>query len=159
MEPFVTQAPWYVAGPCLGLLVVGLLWVANRPLGATGGWIDLLAWIRTPSSGARWTVFFLCGIIFGGFLSALAQGDLGIKTGFGSFDQRFGTSFPSRALILALAGVVMGYGVRRAGGCTSGHGICGTSLGSRASWVSTAVFMMSAVAFANILGWLLRSRS
>jgi uncharacterized membrane protein YedE/YeeE len=154
MAPFVTQAPWFVAGPILGLLVVGLLWVANRPLGATGGWIDLLAWIRKPSTGLRWTVFFLCGIVLGGFLSALLQGELGIKTAFGSFDQRFGTTFPTRALVLALAGVIMGYGVRRAGGCTSGHGICGTSLGSRASWVATATFMASAVLFANLMAWL-----
>ena len=157
MDEFVTRAPWFIAGPLLGLLVTGLLWVANRPLGATGGWIDLLTWIRNPSTGVRWTVFFLCGIVLGGFLSALVQGELGIKTGFGSFDQRFGTTFPTRALLLALAGVIMGYGVRRAGGCTSGHGICGTSLGSRASWVATATFMATAVASANLLAWLLRT--
>jgi uncharacterized membrane protein YedE/YeeE len=45
----------------------------------------------------------------------------------------------------------MGYGVRTAGGCTSGHGICGTSLGSAASWVSTAVFMATAVVVTNLL--------
>jgi uncharacterized membrane protein YedE/YeeE len=159
MEWFATRAPWYVAGPLLGLLVVVLLWVANRPLGATGGWIDLLAWLRKPSVGVRWTVFFLCGIVLGGLISAVVQGDLGIETGFGSFDQRFGTTFPTRAVMLALAGVIMGYGVRRAGGCTSGHGICGTSLGSRGSWVATVVFMTTAVASANLLAWLLRNPS
>jgi len=34
------RAPWFVAGPAMGLVIVGLLWVANRPRGALGGYVD-----------------------------------------------------------------------------------------------------------------------
>jgi len=159
MELFATRCPWYVAGPAIGLIVVGMLWVLNRPLGATGGWIGLLALIRRPSAGGRWPLFFLVGVVLGGLLSALAAGGLHPGVGYGSFDQRFGTTLALRGVLLLVAGAVMGYGVRTAGGCTSGHGISGTALGSRASWVSTGVFMATAIAAANLVGWLLGARS
>ncbi|WP_197323172.1 YeeE/YedE family protein, partial [Ralstonia solanacearum] len=39
------------------------------------------------------------------------------------------------------AGFVVGLGTRYAGGCTSGHGVCGLSRGSLRSLVATATFM------------------
>ncbi|MEO5617449.1 MAG: YeeE/YedE thiosulfate transporter family protein [Candidatus Eisenbacteria bacterium] len=159
MELFAARCPWYVAGPLIGLCVVGLLWATNRPLGATGGFIDLVGWLRRPLLPPRWSVAFLAGIVLGGFLSGLAAGSLALDPGFAFFDQRFGTTPGSRLALLAGAGALMGFGVRTAGGCTSGHGICGTSLGSRASWVATAVFMGTAVLAANLLAWWTGSRA
>ncbi|MBK7472988.1 MAG: hypothetical protein IPO58_15480 [Betaproteobacteria bacterium] len=37
MDIFATRCPWFIAGPLLGLLVAGLLWAINKPLGALGG--------------------------------------------------------------------------------------------------------------------------
>ena len=77
------------------------------------------------------------GIVGGGFARALLQG--GSRGGYhptlddGGFDALVGGSLAAKALVLAGAGVMMGYGARTAGGCTSGHGICGASLGSPAS--------------------------
>ncbi len=155
MELFAARCPWYVAGPLIGLCVVGLLWATNRPLGATGGFIDLVAWIRKPGQSPRWTVAFLLGIVLGGFASGLAGGGMALDPGFDRFDQRFGTTLVTRGLLLLGAGALMGFGVRTAGGCTSGHGICGTSLGSPASWVATATFMATAILSANLLAVLM----
>jgi len=159
MELFAARCPWYVAGPLVGLCVVGLLWATNRPLGATGGYIDLVAWLRRPSSPPRWTVVFLLGIVLGGLLSGLAAGGLALDPGFAPFDGRFGTTLATRALLLLGAGALMGFGCRTAGGCTSGHGICGTSLGSTASWVATATFMATAMLAAAATTWLVGSRT
>jgi uncharacterized membrane protein YedE/YeeE len=159
VELFATRCPWYVAGPLIGLCVVGLLWATNRPLGATGGFIDLVAWLRKPSVAPKWTVAFLAGIVAGGFLSGLAAGRIALDPGFAFFDQRFGTNATTRPLVLLAAGALMGFGVRIAGGCTSGHGICGTSLGSKGSWVATATFMATAVLAANLAAWLMGGRS
>ena len=49
---------------------------------------------------------------------------------------------------LALAGLLVGLGTRYAGGCTSGHGVCGVSRLSPRSLVATAVFM--AAGFATV---------
>jgi uncharacterized membrane protein YedE/YeeE len=152
---FSIRCPWYVAGPLIGLCVVGLLAATNRPLGATGGLIDLVAWLRRPSSGVRWTIWFLGGIGIGGLLSGLAGGNLALDPGFTAFDRRFGVTQGGRFLMLLGAGMLIGFGVRTAGGCTSGHGICGTSLGSRASWVATATFMATAILTAGLTAWLL----
>jgi uncharacterized membrane protein YedE/YeeE len=42
---------------------------------------------------------------------------------------------------LLAAGLSVGYGTRLAGGCTSGHGICGLGRGSPRSLVATLTFM------------------
>ena len=47
--------------------------------------------------------------------------------------------------LLALAGVLVGFGARLGSGCTSGHGICGLSRQSGRSLVATVTFMTVAV--------------
>jgi uncharacterized protein len=48
---------------------------------------------------------------------------------------------PSSWGLLAMAGLLVGYGARLGGGCTSGHGVCGISRLSPRSIVATCVFM------------------
>lgn len=43
------RGAWYLVGPLMGVVIVAMLWVANRPLGALGGYVDLEAWLRRPS--------------------------------------------------------------------------------------------------------------
>lgn len=150
MEFFAERAPWYFAGPAIGLCVVALLWACNRMFGALGGFIDLLAWVRNPSVPAKPSVFFLAGLIAGGFVSALAAGATPTWA-YGTFDARFDIEPATRMGLLVVAGTVMGYGTRMACGCTSGHGICGNALGSPRSLVSTMVFMGTAILTANAL--------
>ncbi|MEM1295178.1 MAG: YeeE/YedE thiosulfate transporter family protein [Verrucomicrobiota bacterium] len=47
--------------------------------------------------------------------------------------------------IMTLAGLIVGFGTRLGGGCTSGHGVCGMSRGIRDSIVATLIFMASAM--------------
>ena len=154
MDFFAERAPWYLAGPAIGLMVVALLWACNRTFGALGGFIDLLAWARAPQAPPKHTVYFFIGLLAGGFVFAITAG---VQPGwaYGTFDQRFGVEPATRMVVMVLAGTVMGYGTRMASGCTSGHGICGTSLGSPRSIVSTITFMATAVIAANALGMIL----
>ena len=41
--------------------------------------------------------------------------------------------------------MLIGYGAKTAGGCTSGNGLSGTAIGSKASFVATMTFMATAV--------------
>src|SRR5687768_4082234 len=43
--------------------------------------------------------------------------------------------------VIAVAGVLVGFGTRLGGGCTSGHGVCGMGLGAKDSIVATLTFM------------------
>jgi uncharacterized membrane protein YedE/YeeE len=151
MELFTLCCPWYVAGPIIGLLIVGLLWSINKPLGALGGYIDTVSWVRQPAAGAGWRAFFLLGIIAGGLLSALASGGWHPTLAYGSFDHGLGATAETKAIALLAGGTLIGYGARVAGGCTSGHGMCGTAMGSPASLVATATFMTAAIVTAHLL--------
>jgi uncharacterized membrane protein YedE/YeeE len=53
---------------------------------------------------------------------------------------------PLLVLVLLACGVLIGYGARWAGGCTSGHGISGCSAGSPESLAATATFFSVAIA-------------
>ncbi len=44
-------------------------------------------------------------------------------------------------IVFAIAGLVVGFGTRLGGGCTSGHGVCGMGMGVKDSIVATLVFM------------------
>ena len=53
---------------------------------------------------------------------------------------------------LALAGLLVGFGVRMGGGCTSGHGVCGLSRFSTRSLVGVATFMAVGVLTVTVVG-------
>ena len=52
----------------------------------------------------------------------------------------------SNPVVLVLAGLLVGFGTRLGGGCTSGHGVCGMARLSLRSIVATLVFMACGVA-------------
>jgi uncharacterized protein len=48
--------------------------------------------------------------------------------------------------LLAVAGLLVGFGTRLGNGCTSGHGVCGLARFSRRSLAAVVTFMASAMA-------------
>ena len=63
-------------------------------------------------------------------------------------------SLPALIAILFTGGMLMGYGARVGGGCTSGHGITGCAIRSRGSFLATGTFMVTAVGLTLIIHWL-----
>jgi len=53
--------------------------------------------------------------------------------------------------LLALSGLLVGFGTRLGGGCTSGHGVCGLANLSPRSLLATLTFMTVAVAVVFIV--------
>jgi hypothetical protein len=51
---------------------------------------------------------------------------------------------PANWAIITAAGLLVGFGTRLGGGCTSGHGICGIGRLSMRSIAATIVFMTTA---------------
>lgn len=58
--------------------------------------------------------------------------------------------FPVSLPLLALAGVIVGFGTRLGSGCTSGHGVVGMARLSPRSLAATATFMATGIATATI---------
>jgi uncharacterized membrane protein YedE/YeeE len=52
---------------------------------------------------------------------------------------------PASWVMLVIAGLLVGFGARLGGGCTSGHGVCGVARLSARSVVATAIFTTTAI--------------
>ncbi len=142
MEILPDRLPWFIAGPAIGLCVVALYALVNRPLGATTAYLETFRFVRGKPFEI-WRVWFFGGLFAGAVGAALLGDGINPNLDYGTL----GDKVPLLALIPLLigAGFIMGYGARWAGGCTSGHGIRGTSSLSAASWAATATFMATAV--------------
>jgi uncharacterized membrane protein YedE/YeeE len=84
---------------------------------------------------------FFSALVLGGLLSALAWGTL--SPGWGLRGTGFSSTFgegPGSSAVLLFGGVLTGFGTRMAGGCTSGHGLCGVSRLQPGSLLATAAF-------------------
>jgi uncharacterized membrane protein YedE/YeeE len=55
-------------------------------------------------------------------------------------------------VVLLLGGAMVGFGTRMAGGCTSGHGLCGVSRLQKGSLLATLAFFGAAVVTSFLLG-------
>ncbi len=148
----MTPAPWYIAGPLLGLLIVGLRAAVNKPLGVLGGYIDLAEHVSRP---ARFGVstFLLCGFVIGGATYAFAFATFSPSLAYASGGV-LAVASTTHFIVLLVAGIAMGFGARTAGGCTSGLGLTGMSLGSPASLVAAMTLFATGVALAHLLQWL-----
>jgi uncharacterized membrane protein YedE/YeeE len=125
--------PWAAAagGALIGLAALLLLWLTGRVAGVSGVAAGL--WFSVAED-RPWRLAFLAGLVLGTVLWLLASGQ--------AAPQR--TGFPVPALVLA--GLLVGYGTSLAGGCTSGHGVCGLARLSLRSLVATATFLLVALA-------------
>ena len=162
--------PWWVGALALGGLAAGYFAVLGRTFGVSGAVsrvIDALVGsppkdAPAPDCGApaggvgptprfsAWTTF-LVAIVVGGALSALLAGQPSPTTDVGpSFAGSFGVGVPA-VLTLLVGGAMVGLGTRMAGGCTSGHGLCGNARLHPGSIVATVTFFGTGVAMSFLL--------
>lgn len=140
--------PWYVVGPLMGLVIVGMYAVTNRHLGVSGSYVQFVDKARGRPIEV-WRLWFLGGLMVGAALIAV----LGESPQFGFGYGRLGELLSPAALVATLffGGVLVGFGARWAGACTSGHGLSGCSTRSPGSVVATIVFFATAVAVTLLL--------
>jgi uncharacterized membrane protein YedE/YeeE len=118
-----------IGGVCVGLSAGLVVLLLGRVSGVTG--IVAGAW-PTPRRDWAWRVAFLVGLVAAGFV--------------GTSIDPVAIAGPSASWPLALgAGLLVGFGARYGGGCTSGHGVCGVGRLSRRSIVGCGVFVAVAM--------------
>lgn len=135
---------WWIAGPILGLVIVGFLGLANKRFGVVGGVTDLVEGSPEGKRLRSWRTLLVIGIVLGGALYALLAGAPDAGAGYSWLDAHL--SLGGEVAVLFGAGLAIGVGARTAGGCTSGHGLTGSALLSPASIVSMMTIMASAIA-------------
>lgn len=133
---------WGFAG---GLMIGGAaafyLLFNGRIMGASGiigGLVDRSGW----STGQE-RLAFLAGLVL--VPAVLALGMTGPQT-----------HLTDNLAVVVAAGLLVGLGTRLAGGCTSGHGVCGISRFSLRGMVATAFYLLAGglavVLFRHLLG-------
>lgn len=112
-------------GALIGIAAAGLLVLKRKTAGVSG---ILEGVVRGEKGEFGWKLLFVAGLLAGGLAMKLVRPE--------SF------SAPSGNLLAAVvAGLLVGFGTRLGGGCTSGHGVCGIGKLSKRSIVATLVFM------------------
>ena len=129
-----------VGGALIALALAVMLIATGRIAGLSG----IVAGLASPSGDWEWRAWFVAGMLAVGAVFGIASPE--------TFDASSRVPLP----LVAVAGAIVGLGTRLCNGCTSGHGLCGTSRLSRRSLVATVVFFAVAVATATLVGELLR---
>ena len=146
-----SQLAWYVAGPVLGLCVVACRALFNGRLGVTGGFSEIIEKTARGSSRFDWRGWFAIGVLLGGTLYLLLFGGP-VFHGYGWMTDTFhGSAQIAMVPLLLVAGVLIGFGAKTAGGCTSGNGLSGTSMFSQSALVATATFFSTAIAVSFVV--------
>ncbi|HZS42586.1 MAG TPA: YeeE/YedE thiosulfate transporter family protein [Polyangia bacterium] len=105
-----------------------------------------------PSLSLGVHVTFLGAIFAGSLATAWLRGALHVHRDLGDEFGRLVAHGGRAWLVLAAGGVLVGFGTRLAGGCTSGHGLSGCGRLQPGSLVATAIFFGCAVAISLALG-------
>ena len=171
--------PWYIAGPLIGLIIIVLQWMDNKPLAASSSYRHICAAVLPASlpflnynvKAESWNLLFAAGIIIGGVLAGsilshhanidishatrLQLQSIGIHdtSGFAPaqlFSFAALKTIPG-VIVILFGGLLIGFGSRYAGGCVSGHSMTGISDLQWTSMLATACIFAGGIFTAYFL--------
>jgi len=176
LEPW----PWYVAGPILTAVMFSLIYFGGsfgvssnlRTLCSIGGAGKYVDFFKIDWKGQLWNLAFVLGSVVGGFIAfkymtadtaiqlSQATSDKLLSMGFQDPGaeylptELFGidqlTSVPGIILLL-VGGMLVGFGARYAGGCTSGHAITGLSNLQLPSLIAVVGFFVGGLFMVHVI--------
>jgi hypothetical protein len=117
--------------------------IAPAPVGATA---------MAPVPPWRVHVTFLVCIFAGALIASWLRGAFALRFDLGADYTRLVAGDWRMWAVLFAGGVLVGFGTRLAGGCTSGHGLSGCARLQPGSLVATATFFGAAIAVSLLLG-------
>jgi hypothetical protein len=156
MNIFFQTWPWYISGFIIGMIMLCLTYFGKNfgmssnleTLCSMSGLGKKVAYFNFDWKTNKWNLIVVVGAMIGGYVAVHFMGDptnvainptsieqlasLGIDAPDGKLapDALFGNQIfesPKSILILIIGGILIGFGTRYAGGCTSGHAISGLS--------------------------------
>lgn len=119
-----------LGGVLIGCAAVVLLLCNGRVAGVSG---ILGGTLQESIPVAGWRYAFLGGLVVGGALL------------WNFLPETTATHISKSVPLVIMAGLLVGYGSRLGGGCTSGHGVCGIARFSPRSIVATLTFIAAAM--------------
>ena len=129
-----TFTPWLSLG---GGMMIGasavLLMATNGRIAGISGLTSRIFARSTDGEARGVSALFVLGLLLAAPIWMLVSGN---------WPQQW---VPSNPVLMAVAGLLVGFGAVFGNGCTSGHGVCGISRGSLRSIIATVTFMATAV--------------
>lgn len=164
----LTLARWspYLVGVGIGILTCLAFLLSDRPLGCSTAFVKargLIGKVLNPEKTRRmeyyreiipqvdWALMIIPGIVIGAFLSSVLSGTFRISWVPQLWASAFGTDAVIRVFVALVGGILLGFGARWAGGCTSGHGISGSIQLSLGSMITAACFFAGGIGVAFLL--------
>lgn len=153
MELLMGPWPWYIGGAIVALVMIALIFL-GRSFGFSSNFRNICSVLGAGKSCSffafdwrkqKWNLLFLIGAMIGGFISANYLSDnqvpeisqetvtqlnaLGFESAGNAYSptEIFNQLSIKNVILLAVGGLLVGFGTRYAGGCTSGHAISGLS--------------------------------
>lgn len=180
MLEFIKQPwPWYTSGVAIAFILFTLLYFGKsfgfssnlKTICTVMGAGKRVKFFDFDWKSQRWNLLFLLGAVIGGFLSAtLLKNDAPIQISSATltdlkslgilFDgqlnpgQLFSFDFMLTIkgfLVLLIGGLLIGFGTRYAGGCTSGHAISGLSNLQLPSLIAVVGFFVGGLLMTHLL--------
>ena len=180
MEWILEPWPWYVSGPLLAGIMFLLIFSGKqfgmsanlRTLCTIGGAGKKANFFKFDWRAQRWNLLVLVGAIIGGFVAAnflstspevaINPKTVSVLEGYGIESagetyvptELFGLEAfqsPKMLVLLLLGGVLIGFGARYAGGCTSGHAISGLSNLQLPSLIAVIGFFVGGLVMVHFL--------
>lgn len=165
----LTDTYWspYAAGIGIGILSWLSFLISGKPIATstsfaqTGGMIanfisggeaEKRPYYRKIKLNINWQWMLVVGVVIGSFISAIISGDFQVGVWVPSlWASAFGDNALLRVFVAIAGGIILGFGARFAGGCTSGHGISGTLQLAVSSWISAIFFFVGGIITAHII--------
>lgn len=156
----------YVVGAGIGVLSWLTFYFSDKPIGASSFYATVagligkrvapkhtegLAYFKTEPPMVNWGFVFVLATMAGALIAALTGGEFLNEWVPRMWSARFGESVALRGVVAFAGGILMAFGARLAGGCTSGHGISGTMQLNVASWIAVICFFIGGIAVAMLL--------
>ncbi len=172
--------PWYVSGPLIALVMIILIMIGKR-FGMSSNLRTMCTmcgagktsdFFKFDWKAQRWNLIVVIGVIIGGFISnTLLSTDTSVdihpevitdlqSKGFTSAGKAYmpdmlfsenALTDPKMLLLLVIGGLLVGFGARYAGGCTSGHAISGLSNLQIPSLIAVVGFFIGGLTMVHII--------
>ena len=180
MEYILNPWPWYISGPLITIVMAFLLYFGKtfgmssnlRTLCAIGGAAKFSDFFNFKWKDQLWNLNVVLGAIIGGFIAVhLLSNDSGTDLNPTTVTELQNMGFknpgatlvpneifsldvitsPKALILLVVGGLLVGFGTRYAGGCTSGHAIAGLSSLQKPSLIAVIGFFIGGLIMANFV--------
>lgn len=180
MDSILNPWPWYISGPLIALVMALLLYFGKtfgmssnlRTMCSIAGAGKFSDFFNFKWKDQLWNLTVVLGAVIGGFIATqYLSNDSGSDLSLTTINELQNMGFknpgatlvpnemydlealksPKTLLLLVVGGLLVGFGTRYAGGCTSGHAITGLSSLQKPSLIAVIGFFIGGLIMTNFI--------